>query len=255
MSVMSDTLSFMRPAWWSHHATVSSGSVDPDYSAAWLCDINPGRPVRWTSGAMSATISATLGVVDAIVIGHSNLQAGLTVTIAGDIHLNWLTPTVPPDGIPLNSFGLVGSPSMADSFSVSISGNSADIVIGEIAAGALETIGLPLLDSHRLQDYAPTIEPQVDVSSVLPYDKGIAQRIFTGTYLLTNTEMDTVRAWYQAQRGLSRPSVIFPDTTVQDAWFVRFKSLEAKPIVSSATATDRLWMATLTFEEMQRSRW
>lgn len=148
---MSTTLAFMKPVWWSAHATVSTSGVDTDYTADWLCDTRPNRPVRWTSGGMSATIPATLGAVDVIVVGNHNLDAGLTITVSGDVHLTFTVPSLPPDGVPLNPFTLVGSPSSADSITISVSGNSEDVIIGEIAIGALETIGLPLLDTIEFE--------------------------------------------------------------------------------------------------------
>ncbi len=249
-------LRYIRPdRWWSADATVSSGSIDPDYEASWLCDLQPSYPIRTTSGSLSATISNPLGVVDAIIIANHNLPAGTLVQIGGDISQTLTAPTVPPDGIPLSFYEFVGSPATADSFTVSITGVATDIVIGELIAGQVDTIRLPLMPSHVQTEGYKNIEHDVDISSVLPYDKGIAMRTFGGTYLVTEAELDQLKAWFQAQRGCSRPSVIIPDHTVNDAWVVRFKTFRYQPIVSSETSTARLWSVDLLFEEYPRSRW
>lgn len=254
---MSSTLAFMRAPFWSASATVSTSGVDTDYQASWLCDLRPNRPVRWTSGSMSATIANTFGAVDAIVVGNHKLDAGLTITVEGDVHLTFTVPALPPDGVPLNPFTLVGSPASADSINISVSGNSVDVVIGEIAIGALEFVGLPLLTSAEFEHRQNYLMPDVDVSSVLGYDKGTPSRIFRGTYLLTEAEKNSVVAWYQSQRGMTQPSVIIPDLDVNDAWFVWFKELKYRPVVSQVTAnaSNRLWTADLVFEEIPRTRW
>jgi hypothetical protein len=248
-------LSYLRAPWWSANATVTA-TVDADYLAAWLCDIRPGRPIRATSGSFSASIANPSGSVDVIVVGNHNLDAGLGIAIDGDIDASMTVPALPPDGIPLNPFTLAGSPGTAATLTLAVSGNSRDVVIGEFAAGELRSIGLPQLSTHRLEHAHKNIEPNVDVSSVLPYDKGVAMRRLIGRYILTNTEKEAVEDWYRAERGGSRPSVIIPELDVNDAWFTRFAEPPTfTPIVGSDDRSELLWAADLTFQELPRSRW
>jgi hypothetical protein len=248
-------LSYLAPPFWSAHATVTA-SVDADYLAAWLCDTRPGRPIRSTSGAFSASIANPSGPVDVMVVGHHNVDPGSLIAIDGDIDASLTVPALPADGIPLNPFTLAGSPNIAATLTLAVSGNSVDVVIGEFAAGQLRSIGLPQLSSHRLEHAHKNIEPAVDVASVLPYDKGVAMRRLSGTYVLTNTEKDAVEEWYRAERGGSRPSVIIPELDVNDAWFVRFAEPPSfTPIVPHQTRSVILWVASLIFQELPRSRW
>lgn len=255
---MSDTLAFMRPPFWTANAAVTTSGVSPTFLASWLCDTRPNRPTRWTGTSFSATIANPLGDVDVVVLGNHNLPAGSVVTLGGDLSGTITVPTWPKNGIPLNPFALVGgSPAGVNSITVSASGLPAGIIIGEVAAGALETIGLPLLSSVTFKHRHKNIKPQSDISSVLGYNKGIASRPFVGTYLLDDAQMTSVVDWFESTDGDTLPSVIIIDPDVNDARFVDFAELEYKPVVSQQTsnASERLWTATLTFSEYERHRW
>ncbi len=252
---MSDQLFFMRPNWWSANATVT-GTTDPDYPPSRLCDTLPGYPVRGTTGSLALSITNPQGPLEVVVIGHHNLVAGQLVIIDGDVGATLVAPTVPPDGVPINFFGYVGSPASANDITMAISGHAVPPVIGELAAGALDSIGLPLLSSHEESHLVRTITPAVDISSMLPYDKAAPNRVFKGTYIVDYTDKAAVLAWWQAERGGSRPSVIWPDIAVGDPWFVTFAQPPAfRPFVSYQTASGNLWFVDLVFEELPRSRW
>jgi len=249
-------LRYIRPdEIWSAMASVSSGDLDADYPAAWLCDLQPSYPIRTTGGNLSATITNTFDTIDVIALFNHNLLGGTGVTIGGDVAASLTAPTVPADGVPLGFYGFAGSPSAGDSITVAIAGHATDIIIGELVAGALRTIRLPLLSSHQEEALHKNIVPPVDLSSVMPYDKGIAFETFGGTFLVTEAEMLDLKAWWQAQRGLSRPSVIIPDPSVNIARLVSFATFRAKPIVSHQDSTPRIWTVDLLFEEYGRSRW
>jgi hypothetical protein len=58
-----------------------------------------------------------------------------------------------------------------------------------------------------------------------------------------------LQAWYRSQRGWSKPSVIVPDASVNDAWIVTVRSFRYRKL------DNNLHEVALEFVEYPRSRW
>lgn len=250
---MAQTLAYIRPDEnWSRTGTVSltAGAVDSDYNAAWLVDDRAGRPVLCTSGTATFRISASSGEVGLIAVCHHRLDPSLAITVSNGLSATITTNTpTPPSGIPLNPFTTV-TPTNVTALDVAISSNSTNVLIGEIIAGKKRTLTRPTLksDDRGMADYTRKVGPEFP--SINPYDPALESRApWKGTFLLTTAELDNVIAWYQAQRNGTRPSLVVPDVTVNDAWVCFLQAPQYRPLGPA------LWSVTLTFVEVPRSRW
>lgn len=236
---------------WSHStgASVSAVATDTDYSASWAADGRPGRPYRSSTGTFSITIQATCGEVGAIVVANHNLDPLKLITA---FSTSFTAPSeTPPDGIPVNPvyFRTPANTTVLTIASTS-SANSANPVIGEIFAGKYRTLtrGMRLADAEFTES-AFSVDPESEFASIQPYDKGLAQRTLSGSAVVSSSEWADLRDWFRSQRGFSRPSVIIPDSGVNDAWVVTFTNFRYRKLDAS------LYEVDLSFTEYPRSRW
>lgn len=230
--------------------TLTAGAVDADYSASWLADTRPGRPVRCTSGTATFRITNTSAEVGLIAVCHHNLGPAQDVTVSNGLSatITANTPT-PPNGIPLNPFVTV-TPTNVTALDFAISSNPSTLVIGEIIAGKKRTLTLPQLksDDRGLMDF--TRKTDAEFHSIPPYDGKLASRApWKGAFILTTAECDNVQAWFEAQRNGTLPSLIVPNTSVNDAWVCFLQAPQFNPIGPA------LWRVQLTFVEVPRKRW
>lgn len=249
---------YVRPdELWGIGATVT-GSVDEDYEAGWLMDGRARRPVRGPGvspedGALSLSMSAPVGDIGLVAIAHHNLI--VPVTIGGDVSAT-ITPaaTRPPNGIPLNAFALV-SPEVTgvDSLTLSVTGNDHTVVIGEFFAGKVRSLVPVRIDGAQFSHSDASDDARAR-TGVPEYDRGEEGRVLSGTQVYTTEQLAEIKAWWQAQRGGSLPSLIVPDPDVNDIWVVKFSGLSYSPVRSNV-AGDGLWLVTLTFIEVPRVRW
>jgi hypothetical protein len=247
---------FARPdEIYSYNATVSigSGTVDTTYSADSLTNGWPGKPVRMTGGALTATLTFTSGQVGVVALANTNLTAN--TTISGGVSGTITPATLPPNAIPLNAFTQV-TPASTTTITMATSGNSANVIIGELMAGKLRTLtnaiggtGAPrYLDIQFVDDDLP-LPMDAEFGSIPPYDRGMERRTLKGTQIYTYAQLQDLRAWRQAQRSNSRPSLIIPDASINDAWVCLFRGMSYRPVASD------LWEVTLEFLELPRLRW
>lgn len=228
----------------------AGGAIDSDYSLSWLVDARPQRPVLGSSGTATYRITNTSAEVGIIAVCHHNLDAGKVVTVSNGLSatITANTPT-PPNGVPLNPFTTV-TPTSVTALDFAISGNSANLRIGEIIAGKRRTLTLPTMKSDKRGIATYVRKVDVDLSSVPPYDDGRSGRDpWKGSLLLTTSELDNVIAWYESQRNGTRPSLIVPNTSVNDAWVGFLQAPDYEPLGPT------FWRVSLTFVEEPRSRW
>lgn len=240
-------MKFMSPAKMLTYGASVSGTVETGYDANALCDGDPHNPVRTTSTGASFTITGTSTPgTNAVVIAHSNLDGAKAVTIGGGLSGTLTMPAMPNDSIPLNGWQSF-TPATVSGFTVSLSGNSQTVVIGEIIGGVLESIDVRYGDAEFQED-----DYRVAGDSVVRrvgYDMGYAARMLTGRMVLTSAELATVEAWRRACRQTSRPSVLIPDDTVNDAWLVLWDSFSAEAVALGQ------WEVTMSWKELTRTRW
>lgn len=224
----------------------ASATVDTDYDDDWLVDGQPHRPARGTSGSLSATFSFTAGTVNLVGIFIHNLT--VAVTVGGGVSGTISASATQQNDIPLNIFTTV-TPASVSGFTLTAS-NPVDWIVGEVVAGEAISLTLPKLssDDRGLANY--TRDTKVDVASIPPYDDGRdGNAPWKGVFILTTTELDAIIDCYRAQRNGTRPTVIVPTTSVNDARIGYFMPPQFSPLGPA------LWRVSLTFEELPRLRW
>lgn len=242
---------YMRPdEIWSLQTTqVTAAGTDTDYLAIWATDGRPGRPYRSDTTTFSLTIQNTSGEVGMVVVANHNLDPGKLLTIFSTSFT--VSTETPADGIPLNPFFL-RTPANTTTLTIgsTSSANSTNPVIGEVLAGKYRTLtrGVRLAD-HNFAWQQFAADPQAEFASVMPYDKALAQRTLTGSAVVNNSELEDLKNWFRSQRGWSKPSVIVPDASVNDAWVVSLRSFRYRKL------DNELWEVQLEFVEYPRSRW
>jgi len=228
-----------------------AGSVAADYTAGWLCDRRPGRPVRGPiGGSLSLTVTNPAKTCDAAVIANSNLS--VAAVLGGDITLS-LTPVTPENGIPLNKWGTF-SPVSVDTVTLTVTTNPVDAIIGELYVGKIRSLARNLQRSQNVWQFETyAIRPGAEFGSVQPYDKGLEGRRLNGANLYSPTEFDDMLAWFRSCRDGSRPTIIMPDGDVDDAWIVNFTAFEWR---RAPMSSGEIWYEVgMAFEELPRSRW
>lgn len=227
-----------------------SATVDSDYTDDWLCDGRPGRPVRSTDTGLSATVTPLAsGTVSMAVLAHHNVT--VNATLGGDLSGTLTAATVGKDGVSLNPFVTFSPVSGVDSVTLTITGNGATVVAGEFIFGEYQSLTGPFYRDFNVteEDYGQSVE--IDLSSIPPYDRGIKGRTLSGMWpALTTADRDILVNARDSQRSLTRPCVLVPLTSVNDAWVGFITKLTYKP----ADSPNR-WDVSITFQEVPRVRW
>jgi hypothetical protein len=226
--------------------TTSAGTTDADYTDDWICDSRPSRPARAGSGTVTWSATSSSAEVGLIVVGYTN--SNVNATIGGGVSTTVTAGALQADGIRLNGFATV-TPANQTNLTVAFSGASATVVLGEFLYGKYRSITLPVYTSDVRSDRDFTRDQAADLSSVPPYDPGLAGRTWAGTFILTTAEVEIFRGAFRAQRNGTRPTVVVPDSTVNDAWIGYLSAPAATPI------SHRHWSVQVTFTELPRVRW
>jgi hypothetical protein len=242
---------FMRPDenWATNGAVADTvGTTDTDYQNEWLVDGRTGRPVRGQASTMTWTITKTAGYVDGIIVANHNIDAA-TITIGGTISTTITVPTARLNSIPFNPFTIVTPSASCSSMSVGVSGNSVDVVIGEVLAGRLRTFPRGDLLNIDLADAADDRRKQSPTfGHIPPYDDRQASRSFIGTVLCTTAQLDDMMAWHESQKNGTLPSGLIINSAVNDARVVHLEPPQAR-------RQSQYWLTVLRFIEYPRSRW
>lgn len=227
-----------------------SATVDSDYTDDWLCDGLPGRPVRGTNGNLSATITP-LAAGTVSLVAYCNHNISVSATLGGDLSATITAATVGKNGIYPNPWVSFSPVSSVDSFTFTISSNPVTVVVGELIAGEYTSLTLPFYREHSysMSDYARKVD--MDLSSVRPYDPGIVSRSWQASWpALTTAEKDSLLDAYDAQKAQTQPTLVVPNTSVNDAWACFLTKPQWKP-----SDVPNRWEVSCTLEEVPRSRW
>ncbi len=210
-------------AFWQRGGTVTTtvGATDSGYTDDWLVDDRPGRPARADSGTVTWSIAAASGSISGVAICNHNIEAARTITLGGGLSATGSGPTARKDGIPRNAWIPI-SPTATGvtGFTVGIASNPADVIIGEVVAGLMQTFPGGGLLAAGLGGASRRLGAGPTAPSVPGYDSGEAARVWRGAVLATYAELDTVIGWFEAQRNESRYSLFIPDDTANDAALV-----------------------------------
>jgi hypothetical protein len=244
---------YVRPDESFYGGTASGGTIATDFNRNWLVDGRPGRPAKATTTGMAWTVLPAASVANCglVAVCNHNLDAAIVIAVTGGLAGNITVPTHPADGIPLNPFTLF-TPATVSTLTLTASGNSVAVVVGEIYAGRYRTLERQI----RLESSHAPIDPlewEGEFGSVPPYDAGIAARTLRGTTYVTAAGLADIQAWYESTRRGTRPTLIVPDSLTNDAWLVTF-SYRYAPIKAPDGST-HLYRVELEFVEVPRTRW
>ncbi len=230
---------------WSYFSAVSGSAAD-DYEPDWLCDARAGRPVHagGSSGSWSITFPAS-GEVGLVALCHSTASG--SASVSGGVSATITAGALQDDGIRLNGFATV-TPASAGSCSVSASA-SGDLIVGEFIAAKYRSLSLPVYtnDSRNFRDFTRAID--MDLSSIPPYDPGLAGRQWECGFVLSASDKQILEDAFLAQRNGTRPTLVVPDSSVNDAWLCFLSAPQ------SSVAGSHHWNVSVTMTEVPRVRW
>lgn len=241
---------------------VQSGTEDADYPAANLADGIFTKPAKLTSttGAWTADFGSAQRV-DLIALGVHNIDAGATVVVQANATDSWGSPTVDTtltiatadgDGRVCHAWkdltGVTGySTGGFRYWRVGVTASNTSLVaIGEVWLGATKrTMERNYQWEFETTDLRRTVEHETQYGVRTVYDLLVRQRSFVGKVRASDSGLDVVRAWHRSARGSVSPIVFIPDTSVNDAWWVRLPSA-----LSITTVYTDLHDLTLTLDEV-----
>lgn len=231
------------------NANVTGSVVNATYDPKWLCDNLPGRPVHSGTTSPSWTISNTPNNVNCVAAVNWNLDGSNTINVTGGV-TGTITQPEPWGPVPLNGFYYTTTPVQIGSLTIGCSGNSVQVVAGEVMAGFALQLERPI-DRRGRRIYVPmnnSVSPQMGNVAITPLDK--STRRFSGQTVLTDVGLLAVEEWYRSTNDGQYLSLIIPDPLVNDAWAVRFDGE-----FQYEKFGPNIYMVTLNFIESPRIRW
>lgn len=263
---MSRTLYIRPDKIWSLFGSVAAANGDPDHELDWLTDGRHGFPLRLNSGTETITITNAQGEVNVVAICHHLLDGGLAVVLGGDVSGAIEIPAYPENGVPFNGWTEVtaGSPTEVDTLTLAITGNSDDIVIGEVVAGAADELdpSLKIDDTQfSIQRFlnTPSGNP---LSGIPPYSERAEARNVTGSGLYDQDGLDAILAWHRAQDAFPYPVpslLILDSDDPTDARLVTIQDVTWRVEVprddSVSPPRTALYLVQIAFLEYTRGRW
>jgi hypothetical protein len=226
-----------------------TGTVEATYDQDWLVDGRPGYPVRGTTGlALTATAPAARMVGLIAVVNH-NLTG--TVAITGGLTATVPAATIGGDGIPLNPFVLT-TPTSATSLVMTVTQTPS--IVGLLYAGQKRTLERQL-QTQPVFDPGEPFAWEGEYGGIGPYDAGVAARRLTGETIVSDTGLAEIKAWYLSTRQGTRPSLIVPIDTVNDAWLVTFRYTWIPKLIHQADGRRSIHVVQFEFVEIPRLRW
>jgi hypothetical protein len=244
---------------WALFGVVSASGVDPDHLVSWLVDGRHGFPIRFTSGSATITVTNPIGTVNLVAICHHLLDAGLSVSLSGDVSNTIVIPAYPPNSVPFNAFKEVvpvGSPASVDTLILTISGNSTDVLIGELIAGeALALDPSLLIDTAQFGVRAYVDRADSPLSGIPPYSERARSRLLSGSQYYDATQLQAILDWFDSQDAFAFPvpSLLIPDS--DDPTDARLVTLAEPRYQQVATGSAPLFLVELEFVEYPRTRW
>ncbi len=201
-------------------ATVT-GSVDDTYFLQWLTDAEPGHPAVFTGDPTWTVTPSGAMLVDFVAIHHHNIVPAATVTLGGSLSSTIDIWPVRPDGISPNAYRLLTTPVSTSSLVLGVTGNGAQTIVGGLYAGLSRTLPALHLGRHSTPRKVRAFEGEF--SSLAPYSMGIGPGLsVTGTFILTEAQLNELAAWHESQQEGSVPAILLPDYPVGKPMLVQF---------------------------------
>ncbi len=255
---MSQTLFVPPNKNWGLFATVTGATASDDHELSWLVDGRPGFPLRIDGGSASIVITGTSPVLpDVIAVCHHLLDAGLVIGVSGDVSGSLTVPEYPPNNVPYNVWDIVTPSSPVGDLTLTITGNTTDILIGEIVIG--EAVALD--PSLRISDatfgnrrYLNSTQPEL--SGIPPYTERARSRTLKGSGYYGSDMVQVILDWFDSQDTYAYPvpSLLIPDSDdPNDARLVQL--LEPSFSRVGPIGSDVEYLVELEFIEHPRGRW
>lgn len=244
-------LLYLAPAdMYTLYGTVAGDLLNSTYQRAWLVDGLPGRPLHGGTVSPSWTVTNTAKPVNFITVLNSNIDATKTINITGDVTTSLTMPAY-AGRLPMNPFTYY-TPDTAgvDSLTVSVSGNTVAVVMGDFVAGKARELERPIGKRGRREFMTFNVQPDLaQMGNIGVTRKDMGARTLTGSTVLTAAGMTAVQAWFDSTNDGELMSIIVPDPTVNDAWAVKFQSFGFEK-----GGPDE-YFVELKFVEFPRFRW
>lgn len=192
---------------------------------------SPVNPFKATTTASVITITLDDDETpDCLAIINHNLE-GATVTLANGAGFSQAVeiPSRTRDGLCVNAFFDMRELAnrLDDVWTLTITGAAGNIAIGRlvlIATGGLQPVPwLVKTPSYRPERLMSSLKTYAGVELI--HDKGIRIRHASGR-TIEDADRAVQEAAWDAARGRALPFLFVPETDVNDAWWVRFDSLE-----------------------------
>jgi len=228
-----------------------SATVDSDYTDDWLCDGRVLRPIRGTGTSFSATITPlAAGAVNFAAVSHHNLSVG--VVLGADLTGTIPAATLDGDGTRYNSFLSFTSVLGVDSVTIAVTSSSATVIIGEIFFGTATTLTGPFYRDMSFEDHDHARPSDNDISDLTGYDDATegGRSVSFQWPVLSTSDRDGLRACFKAQRNRTRPTLIVPDSSVNDVLVGYITKVSYKP-----SDVPNKWEVSISFDEIPRRRW
>lgn len=239
---------------WALFSTVTAAGVDPDYSKEWLVDGRPGFPCRFTTGAATILLAKAAAQVNLVAVCHHLLDAALSIAISGDLSGAVVIPAYPPNGVPMNAYKEF-TPAAVNDLTLTMSGNSSGVLIGEIIAGEALILDPSLrIEGSSFGHRRYVDESDVALSGIPPYSDGARARLLQGSQVYSAAQYQLILDWFDAQDAYAYPvpSLLIPDS--DDPSDARLVTL-LPPTASQVQADPDRYLVELSFTEYPRTRW
>lgn len=241
----------MRPDESVFHGASVSGTVDSTYTPAWLCDGLVGRPVRGPAGGgltLALTAAAAGACTWAVLVNH-NLDAAVDAELTGDITATLEGTAARLNGIPWNRYVTFSQVLGVDGVTLTITGNSVPVVIGELFIGTYRTLtrAMKVGATRAFERFA--IDPRAEFGSATAYDKGLRGDVLRGQQYYNEADCALIEAWIESTKDGSQPTVIVPNSADGRAFVVTIRDVSFQDIGNG------LRLVSMVFQEYPRSRW
>lgn len=231
-------------------APVSGDALDANFERSYLTDGLPGFPVKKTGGSLALTVTPSAALdVDVIAVCHHDIREAATIALSGSggFASSIVTAAYGKDNIPKNLFRLLPAPVNLSSLAIAVTGNTDPVTIGELYAGRSHAFDV-VLAAGRLFDPGEPFEWEGEIPSLAPNDPGYSKlRRLAGELILDDEDYAELQAWDESTLSGTRPSLVIPDDTVNDAWLCAMRYTEAM--------TGGHHFVSIEIAELPRPRW
>jgi hypothetical protein len=223
----------------------TGGTVNAVYPLTNIDDDKPWNPTVFTVNPTSLTIDfATAKRVDVVSFIHVKFDAAAVIHVQMNATNTWATPTVDgtlvvvgpaEDSMPANPFidlTAVSGYSTGGFRYLNIkivSGQSSLLSFGNVRiSGRKRTItGFTSTPRNRASgggdaESHPVMERPTDAGAQLGYSRGTRARWVNGSIRCNDTGFSDLLTWTRSCLGRFKPSLLIPDSSVNEAYFVKW---------------------------------